>query len=144
MYAKVNWQPWQPKGCIVGCSQLFLLSYDQIKFSLTGGNNGQKIYIDIYLSNLESTGTYELSSLGSNYAYLYNNTENVRYYTTSNSGGSTNITKLDRTNKIISGTFEFTAEDEDNIKHKVNYRMVSLMVNMNFNLKENYENLFLF
>ena len=120
MYAKVNGQPWQPKGCIGGCSQSFLIRYDQIKFSLTGGNIDQKIYIDIILSDLKTTGTYELSNQGSNYAYLYNNTENVRYYTTSNSRGSINITKLDKMNKIISGTFEFTAEDEDNPQHIVN------------------------
>ena len=116
MYAKINGQPWQPKGCFT-CGSVFQIGYDdRITFSLTGRNNDQNITIGINLRNLNAIGTYELSSTNMNFGYLNINTSNPGgvHVTTELNKGSITITKLDLTNKIIAGTFQFTAEDEDN------------------------------
>ena len=115
MYAKVNGQPWQPKGCI-SCSEAFQIRYDdRIIFGLTGKNNDQKITINIILRNLNAIGTYELSTTDMNFGNLNNSTSNPGVFvTTKINKGSITITKLDLANKIIAGTFSFTGEDESN------------------------------
>lgn len=115
MYAKVNGQSWQPKGCI-SCSEAFQIGYDdRINFGLTGQNNDQGISITIVLRNLKTVGTYELSSTDMNFGNLNNTTSNHGVFvTTKLRKGSVTITKLDLANKIIAGTFSFTGEDENN------------------------------
>ena len=114
MYAKVNGKPWQPKGCI-SCGSAFQIGYDdRINFSLTGRNNDQGISITIVLRNLKTVGTYELSSTDMNFGNLNNTTSNHGVFvTTKLKKGSVTITKLDLENKIIAGTFNFIAEDEN-------------------------------
>lgn len=120
MYAKVNGVPWEPKGCIA-CNSAFSISYgDRINFGVEGKNIDQKITISIILRNLTSTGTYELTSTEFNFGDLVNTTITYnRFTTTKLNKGNITITKLDLVNKIISGTFEFTAEDKDNPQNTV-------------------------
>lgn len=119
MYAKVNGVPWQPIGCI-GCNSAFSISYgDRINFGLTGRNNDQNISIVLILRNVKTTGTYELSTKNLNFAELYNYNLNSFFATTTNNKGVVTITKLDLANKIISGTFKFTAEDIENPENTV-------------------------
>lgn len=118
MYAKVNGQPWKPKGCIGGCSEAFGVSYDnRINFGVSGRNSDQNIGITIVLRNLKAIGTYELSSTNLDFGALDNSDSN--FITTLNNKGTVTITKLDLDNKIISGTFEFTAEDKDNPENTI-------------------------
>ena len=117
MYAKVNGVPWQPKGCLA-CSSSFSIGYDdRITFGLGGKNVDQKISITIVLRNLTKTGIYELTSTELNFGDLVNSS--YRLTTTKFKKGTITITKLDLANKIISGTFEFTAEDKDNPQNTV-------------------------
>lgn len=119
MYAKVNGVPWQPKGCI-GCNSAFSISYDdRINFGLTGRNNDQNITIVLILRNVKASGTYELSTENLNFAELYNYNLKSFFATTTNNKGTVTITKIDLPNKIISGTFQFTAEDEENPENTV-------------------------
>ena len=120
IYAKVNGQPWQHKGCI-SCSEAFQVSYDdRINFGVSGRNYDQKIGITTVLRNLKATGTYELSSTDLDFGDLVNTTLTYnRFTTTKINKGSVTITKLDLDNKIISGTFEFTAEDKENPENTV-------------------------
>ena len=116
MYAKVNGKPWQKKACwscISGGGALDAVYEDgTLKFFVTGQNNDQKIVISVGVKELKSIGTYPLSNKDLNFGYI--TTENFRYFTSNNSLGIIKITKIDLANKIISGTFEFTAEDENN------------------------------
>ena len=115
MYAKVNGTPWQPKGCLA-CNSSFSIGYDdRITFGLGGKNVDQKISITIVLRNLTKTGIYELTSTELNFGSLTNtNITYNRFTTTKLNKGTITITKLDLANKIISGTFEFNAEDKEN------------------------------
>ena len=118
MYAKVNGKPWQPKGCI-GCSEAIQISYDRVYFGITGQNNDQNIVIGIYINNLIKMGTYELTANNSDYARLNNYSLKSYFVTTLNNKGTVTITKLDLDNKIISGTFQFTAEDKGNPENTI-------------------------
>ena len=115
MAAKVNGKVWQHRGCI-GCMGLRVNYDDRILFGITGDNPDQKIGITLIISSLKSIGTYDLKLEGSNnnFGELYNSKENIIYLTSNSNTGKVTITKIDLTKKIISGTFEFTAEDENN------------------------------
>jgi len=84
------------------------------------GLEGTKIYLEenkyigINILSMPSIGKYKLSeyvtSGKGNYAYFYNlKPIELYYYTDVNNTGELNITKLDTTNHIISGTFTFKA-----------------------------------
>jgi hypothetical protein len=123
MAAKVNGLIWVKKSCaacIGGGSGL------EVNFSTEGTFagfftiNGQqdRTYIAFSISNLDRTGVYNFNNKGVNFvlgSYLnIDNTPshgNLNYYNTNEKNtGSITITKLDKTNKIISGTFQFDAE----------------------------------
>lgn len=72
------------------------------------------------LRNVKTTGTYELSTKNLNFAELYKYNLNSFFSTTTSSKGTGTITKLDLANNIISGTFQFTAEDNENPQNTVN------------------------
>ena len=110
--AKVNGTPWQHKFCW-SCKRIDAVYEDgTLQFFVTGRNWDQNIVISVNIKELKSLGTYQLSNQGLNYGYI--STENSRFYTSNNSLGVVTITKIDLANKIISGTFEFSAEDEYN------------------------------
>ena len=121
MYAKVNGTPWQSKpcwGCISGGGGLDV-SFNGNYFAVTGENNDQNIIIGLYLKNVTNSGYYELTSKNFNRGTLDNYNSKVYFTTTLDSKGSITITKLDLANKIISGTFEFNAEDNENTTNSV-------------------------
>ena len=120
MYAKINGQPWDSKpcwSCIAGGSGLSVSYDDRVYFGITGQNNDQHIVIGIYVNNLVKTGTYELSTNNSDYAIL--NSASSNFVTTVNHKGIITVNKIDLNNKIISGTFEFTAEDKENPENTI-------------------------
>lgn len=116
MYAKVNGVAWQNKacwGCISGGGAINAIYEDgTLWFSVAGENNDQKTIVYIIIKELKSLGSYQLKSRDLNYGYIFKN--DLRYYTKNNNIGVVTITKIDLANKIIAGTFEFTAEDENN------------------------------
>ena len=117
MYAKINGTPWKRKACwscIGGGSGLSRNYDDRISFYIVGQDHEANSKITLVIPNLIIGGKYELSNQNINYGCVYNNNINIVYFTTNNSKGSVTITKLDLNNKIISGTFEFIAEDENN------------------------------
>lgn len=79
--------------------------------------------MEIYLQNVYAPGTFQLNQSTSKYP---DQTANYGYYierrfmpkndwiTTPQHTGSVNITKFDSVNRIISGTFQFTAASTDN------------------------------
>lgn len=118
MHAKVNGVAWQSKACwscIAGGSGLSGSYDDRINFGVKGQNNDQKISISINLRKLKAIGTYELSSTDLDFGFVVNTSSSYNSFTTTSINmGIVIITKLDLVNKIISGTFQFTAEDEKN------------------------------
>ena len=118
IYAKVNGKPWQKAACwsCIGGSGLRRNYDDRTYFNITGENpkDGNST-ITIVIPNLKIMGQYELSAQSLNYARFNRyNPETQRFYTSVTNKGKVTITKLDMTNKILSGTFEFSAEDENN------------------------------
>ncbi|RYY30344.1 MAG: hypothetical protein EOP41_00820 [Sphingobacteriaceae bacterium] len=117
MSCKVNGKVWQKKACVscLGGGSALSLNYDDRDFfGISGQNRDQNITITLIINSLKKTRIYSSSTNGNNQAYL-NNYNNGTYYSTSQSNkGTITVTKLDLNNKIISGTFEFTAEDENN------------------------------
>ena len=120
--AKVDGNKWAKKSCIscVGGGSGISVTYDNTFFGVTGQNADQNISISLVIKSLSSTGTYELSSQESNYARVFNNNNKILYYTNTLNIGKVTVTKLDLVNKIISGSFEFVAADENNPGKKVN------------------------
>jgi len=117
MAAKIDGQLWQKKACfscIAGGSALRINYDNRILFAITGEDI--KTYaIAIIIKELKNPGIFILgngkeSNTASNYAVVYTATTN--FYTSNINTGTITITKLDTVNKIISGTFEFTAENE--------------------------------
>ncbi len=119
MAAKINGKVWQKKACFscIGGGSGLSVNYDNTYFfGVTGQNNDQKITVSIVIPELKATGSYELNSKIpiNSYARVNDSNQNILFYTSNASKGTVIITKLDTNNKIISGTFEFTAEDESN------------------------------
>jgi hypothetical protein len=71
--------------------------------------------IALYVKKLKTEGNYQLSNPVVYGEYSHYNTTSTDYYST-NSTGTLTITHLDFANKIVSGTFDFTAEDKKNGK----------------------------
>lgn len=132
---KVNGKNWVPQGGgpFSGLEPVNGGYQATYNFNITKNNvfirayNGESS-INIYLRSVERTGVYPLNfDTGSspNYRnpdnYGYYETEgningiirSIEYYTTTQYTGRVNITRADTTNKIISGTFEFTAVNRE-------------------------------
>jgi len=117
MAAKVDGKAWQTKACTscIGGGTALSVNYDdRIFFGISGQNRDQNIVITLVIKSLKSTGVYELTTQTNNYVQFYNSKDIIKYYTSNTNKGTITITKLDLANKIISGTFDFTAEDENN------------------------------
>ena len=121
MSAKVNGNKWAKKSCLscIGGGSGISSTYDDNRFfGVTGQNSEQNISIVFIIKYLNSTGTYELNSQEKNFARVVDHDK--VYYTTSFNTGKVTITKLDFAKKIISGSFEFVAADENAPGNKVN------------------------
>lgn len=117
MAAKVNGKTWEKKACwsCTGGGDGLIVDYDdRAFFAVTGEDPDQGLIIALAITSLKSTGTYQLTSKNLNFARLFKSNEGKYYFTSINNTGTVTITKLDLTKKIISGTFELTAEDENN------------------------------
>ncbi len=117
MVAKVDGKLWQKKACVscTGGGTGLIVSYeDRNFFGVTGEDHDSGSRIALSISSVKSVGTYNLSSKNLNYGRLFKIGSGPYYYTSTKNTGQVTITKLDLTNKIISGTFDFTAEDENN------------------------------
>ncbi len=117
MAAKVDGKVWQKKACTscIGGGSALEINYDDRNFfGVSGQNRDQNILVTFVITSLKSTRTYELTSQNLNYAQIYSSNDHKTYYTSTSNTGQVNITKLDLENHIISGTFNFTAEDENN------------------------------
>lgn len=118
MSCKVNGQVWQKKACsscFGGGSALSINYDDRDFFGVSGENNDQKITITLIINSLKTPRIFTSSTKGNNQAYLNSYKNGTIHYSTSKlNTGTVTVTKIDLTNKIISGTFEFTAEDESN------------------------------
>jgi len=117
MAAKVNGKVWQTKACTscIGGGTALSINYDDRSFfGISGQNRDQNIVITLVIKSLKSTGVYELTTQINNYVQFYNSKGIIKYYTSNTNRGIVIITKLDLTNKIVSGTFDLTAEDENN------------------------------
>lgn len=117
MAAKVDGKVWQTKACVscLGGGTALSINYDDRDFfGVSGQNRDQNIVITFVIKSLKSARPYYLMAQSNNYAQIYNSKDNSTYYTSNTNKGQVTITKLDLTNQIISGTFDFTAEDENN------------------------------
>jgi len=116
--AKINGATWEAGACwsCFGGGSGLSINYDNLTFfGISGKNKDKKFTVSIVIENLKNTGTFILgngkgSNTASNYAAVYTSPNN--FYTSNSTTGKITITKLDTNSKIISGTFEFTAEDE--------------------------------
>lgn len=71
-------------------------------------------YMFIELNNFHGVGEYLLSDINNTCTYIESYPTNKDYTTTLTKNGKVIITKDDRNNSILSGTFEFTATDKSN------------------------------
>ena len=109
------------------------VNYDQNNnFIIYAGNfRGEtKPNIYIYIHNLTSTGTYSFglsngensSAFEPNYPHCWTRPYNIGYtkkYLSNTNSGTITITKIDTVNKIVSGTFQLTAFDENNSEETI-------------------------
>ncbi|RYE13561.1 MAG: hypothetical protein EOP45_20990 [Sphingobacteriaceae bacterium] len=117
MVAKVDGKLWQKKACVscTGGGTGLIVSYeDRNFFGVTGEDHDSGSRIALSISSVKRVGTYNLSSKTLDYGRLFKIGSGPYYYTSTKNTGQVTITKLDLTNQIISGTFDFTAEDENN------------------------------
>ena len=121
--AKINGDLWGPIGFgIVPTSPILEARYsDENSIFINARNFGaepNESEMEIYLKNVTKAGTislnqntYEYPNQSASYAYFVKREVNPKaiWMTNSQFGGWVNISRIDRENKIISGTFEFTA-----------------------------------
>lgn len=126
----VNGKSWLPdtrdNGSIPrlkAISVSFWNTYDQLYFTFYRQRNPDNQAVRIYLSNFNSTGIYNMNMpskiLGvpgssgtlNNYFNFSDDNSNQQYVTNKDYTGSVNVTHYDATNKIISGTFQFKAQN---------------------------------
>ena len=117
MTAKIDGTAFKNKSCF-GCyngsgigveyddSGYFAVTAEQLRFATIG----------FVVKGALAPGDYPLYSINGNYAQVNMYKENgfKTYYTSTQRNGTLHITKLDFEKKILSGTFEFTAEEQDN------------------------------
>src|SRR5690606_18649185 len=125
--AKLNGEFWIPAGFgIVPTAPLLEARFidDNIKINARNFSaSPTETEFEIYLKNVTEPGIYPLNKNVSIYpnqteSYAYHIKRKIRpldqWVTNANFTGSVTITKLDRANKIVAGTFEFRAESMKN------------------------------
>jgi len=119
---KVNGELWVPSSSILpGASKLearYLPNHGLIINARNLASSPTESEFEIYLQNLDGTGTYQLNSstalypsMSASYAYYVLRKINPinEWMTSPQYTGVVNITLNDTINHIVSGTFEFTA-----------------------------------
>lgn len=76
-------------------------------------------YINIGLDNFQGVGTYSLSEPNNGLSYHISYPIDKRYSSYLTGDGKITITKDDRTNYILSGTFECTVANTNNASEKI-------------------------
>ena len=125
--AKLNGELWVPQKAVLPSAPIL-----EARFTGTGGvfinarnfkSSPTETEFEIYISNISAPGTFLLNQNTGNYP---NQTGSYAYYikrklmpegewiTSTTKTGSVTVTRYDVANKIISGTFEFTAGSTDN------------------------------
>lgn len=120
--ATVDGKPFKKGACFscIGAGSALVVYFPDSLFSLTAEDGDHNLVIELILPSLKSTGLYTLSSKDKNFAILYDyNTPYTRFTTSNINTGQINITKFDHQQKIIAGTFEFSAADNKNPTHTV-------------------------
>ena len=134
MTAKIDGRFWEKKSCF-GCGgggDGLGVEYDDSGYLAVGGYARGYANIGFVAHGVLAPGDYPLYSITGNYAqvHLYENSKT--YYTTAQSNGTLHITKLDFEKKILSGTFEFTAEEQDNPSNTI--RVTNGILDITFQL----------
>jgi hypothetical protein len=124
MAAKINGKRWVQTPCwsCIGGGSGLTASYNPGKISgITGQERegGRDIVISILFYEITGPGTYVLGNRNNpgrpeHFAEVSFYPEVKHYTTSSQSRGTLVITRLDTISKIMSGIFEFTAEDKTN------------------------------
>ena len=125
--AKLDGEFWTPAGFgIVPTAPLLEARFidDNIKINARNFSiSPTETEFEIYLKNVTEPGIYHLNKKVSIYpnqteSYAYHVKRKIRpldqWVTNANFRGFVNITKVDRINKIVAGTFEFSAESMSN------------------------------
>lgn len=119
MGAIVNGKPWVASACwgCVGGGKGIEIMYGFPDLYLAGQEKkeSEEIFIRFVLS-IPSPGTYTANKEYNNgrnaiQMLYYKNNVRKEYHTTASHTGTINITKVDRANQIISGTFDFTVQN---------------------------------
>ncbi len=72
-------------------------------------------HVSIYIDNFKGTGEYNLQDTANNICKYQEYVPDKNYLSFYTKTGKVTITKDDRTNFILSGTFEFTAANKDSL-----------------------------
>ena len=120
--AKVNGELWVPQGfgAIPANDKLEAMIYSNGDLRIKAKNfasSPNETEFEIFVAAVTATGTYPLNSnvsyptFSASYGYFVKRkfTPEDEWLTNSTTTGSVIITKLDLTNKIVSGTFQFNA-----------------------------------
>ena len=122
MAAKIDGKTWIKTACwgCIGAGSGISIVYNSKGLSIIAEqNDGSKnIIIDLLLLNISANTNVQLRESNGNpstnsVAEIQDYQSNKFYVTTKNSMGTVTINKLDTTNKIIAGTFEFKVENEN-------------------------------
>ncbi|MCX7610941.1 MAG: DUF6252 family protein [Ignavibacterium sp.] len=126
MSCKIDGQNWSSTSYpgAPGAYAIVLSLGNNVRVSIIGNNislNPSTITIEI--NEIPGPGEYKLGEMGVGGAVGFGNysDQTGEYQTTASSeySGKINIIKLDRANKIISGTFEFNAKKSNSTQKKV-------------------------
>ncbi|RYZ19565.1 MAG: hypothetical protein EOO16_19555 [Chitinophagaceae bacterium] len=120
--ASVNGTLWAPRKSVLPSAPPVEASFaggdDYVIHARDLGSSPRETEFEIFLKNVTQPGTYVLNvntakMPGHSGAYAYyverNITPKYEYITSSTYTGSVNITRVDKANHILSGTFSFTA-----------------------------------
>lgn len=126
MSCKIDGQSWSsttvPSSPVQGAYAQYVVQGSATSIGIVGMRIEGTVtsFINIFLLNVSSTGEYKLGTAGVNGAvgYAILSYQPGKSYTTTynapNINGKVVITKFDTANKIISGTFEFNAKENEN------------------------------
>lgn len=122
MAAKVNGKIWQSRSCwtCIGGGSGLDVEYSSGYLRISGEQGDEGTFISLEVQDVKGSGSYTLKDkslsgiFGKNgtYGRVFISQGSKYYETTATSTGT--VTKLDVANKIISGTFSFRAQNEEN------------------------------
>lgn len=131
--AKVDGNFWVPQGFgVIPANDILEARFTSPTSIIINARNFSKspteTEFEIFLSNVTGPGTYSLNTdvtragATSSYAYYVKRelTPQNEWITSSSYTGTVTITRLDVTNKVVSGTFQFTALNIYNTPQPIN------------------------